>query len=160
MVELPDYEMITRGARPYPSYLLPAGGTALSLFSAAFYGWNDVIHLARAEMEITCVDVDQDKLWEMASAYPNVMTFYVKDAWEFAEQARAEGTLWDVVTVDPFRGDAGARAWESVDLWASLARDLVTLMVESETEIDTPVGWQASRFPRGENVEWLVLQRD
>ena len=161
-----EYGKVNRNAQPYPAYLLPKGGTALALFAAGFHGWNDVIHMARKEMDVTCVDVDGDRLWEMAEIYPNIMTFYVKDAWEFAEEAAAEGRKWDVVSVDPFMGDAAEKAWESIPLWMSIAGEVLTLTVASNTEFvhsEGPVGegegWKYSLFPRSSRASWLVLRR-
>ncbi len=161
-----EYGKINRNAQPYPAYLLPEGGTALALFAAGFHGWNDVIHMARKEMEITCVDVDYDKLWEMAEIYPNIMTFYVKDAWDFATEAAEQGREWDVVSVDPFMGGAAEKAWESIPLWMSLARETVTVTVAKDAEFvlsEGPVAerdrWTYSTFPRSSRASWLVLRR-
>ncbi len=155
----PTFDWINRNAQVYPAHLLPAGGTALSLFSAGFYGHNDVIHMARKEMEIDCVDVDQDKLWHMAQTYPNVMTFHVKDAWEFAAGAIGEGRTWDAVSVDPFMGDAAEKAWGTMWLWGSLATKLLTVTIDPKQPPWTPGGWESYVFPRSSRAAWMVLTR-
>lgn len=149
---------ISTQARPYPSYLLPKGGSALALFAAGFLGWNDVIHFARAGMQIECVDTDKERLYEMSTIYCPVI-FHVADAWEFAERAALEGREWDVVSVDPFFGDAAEKAWETIYLWVTLAKELVTLTVKPDTQLKAPEGWRTSLFPRSGNASWLVMRR-
>ncbi len=154
-----SYEQISRNAQPYPAHALPAGGSALALFSAGFHGWNDVIHMARKNMQIDCVDVDADRLWEMTELYPQPIHFHVEDAWEFASEAAAEGREWDVVSVDPFMGDAAEKAWDTIWLWSSLAKKLVTLTVDPRRPIWAPVGWVAYLFPRSTRASWMVMRR-
>ncbi len=158
-IAAPTFDQINRNAQVYPAFLLPEGGSALSLFSAGFHGWNDVIHMARRNMRIECVDVDAEKLWEMAGVYPDPIAYHVADAWEFAERAAQRGQQWDVVSVDPYMGDASAKAWETLYLWTSLARELVTLTVATDTKLNVPEGWECSFFPRNSRVAWMVLQR-
>lgn len=163
-MELPTLESINYRAREYPAYLLRDGETGLGLFSAGFHGWNDVIHFYRADMVGTCVDLDGQKLGEMARIYPAGWRFEVEDAWGFAERAAYEERRWDVVSVDPYLGDAADRVWETLPLWLSLARRVVTVTVEGDEEPSLPSGWTHSFFLRGEtphgsNVNWLVLER-
>lgn len=153
------FEQINRNAQPYPAFLLPERGTALALFSAGFHGWNDVIHMARKQMAITCVDTDADKLWEMATIYPDPVEYVVSDAWQFAKDARDAGRTWDVVSVDPFLGTASYRARESLADWCSLANVLVTFTVALDSPMWAPAGWSADLFPRNERVGWMVLRR-
>ena len=153
------FDYVNRQARPYPAHLLPEGGTGLALFSAGFHGWNDCIHMARKEMRVHCVDTDADRLWEMAAIYPEGWAFEVADAWECAERAVRRGEKWDVVSVDPFFGDAAEQAWETLYLWTSLARSVVTLTVRPDTRLNTPDGWTAGYFPRSSGAAWMVLRR-
>ncbi len=152
------YEQINREAQAYPGLLLPEGGTALSLFSAGFLGKNDVIHFARKQMQVTCVDVDEDKLWQMAQIYPGAWEYHVADAWEFAEEASGKRE-WDAVSVDPFMGDAADRVWDSMWLWCSLARSFVTVTVDPKRPIWAPVGWMGYLYPRSSRASWMVLRR-
>jgi hypothetical protein len=154
-----DYQRLNRQARPYPSFLLPISGTALGVFAAGFLGWNDCIHLVRAGLVCDFVDNNQNNMLEMKSMYPPGHTFHVEDAWDFAERASYEGRQWDVVTVDPFFEDMARKAWDSLDLWLSLAGNLVTLTVHPDTELPVPEGWSQCYYPRGDNVDWLVMQR-
>ena len=158
-ITAPTYDQINRQACPYPGFLLPEGGTGLALFSAGFHGWNDVIHMARKNMTVTCVDTNADKLWEMAQIYPQGWEFRVDDAWDFAEYAVLDGREFDVVSVDPFFGDAAERAWETMYLWVTLARKMVTLTVKTDTKLNIPSGWTADYFPRSHRAAWLVLTR-
>jgi len=155
----PTYDQINRQACPYPAFLLPKGGTGLCLFSAGFHGWNDVIHMARKQMTVTCVDTNPDKLWEMAQIYPEGWEFEVADAWDWAERAVQAGRKFDVVSVDPFFGGAAEHAWETLYLWVTLAKKLVTLTVHTDTQLNVPTGWTADYFPRSSNAAWLVLTR-
>lgn len=149
---------VSAQARPYPSYLLGDKVTALALFAAGFHGWNDVVHFARAGMRCECVDVDEQKLLEMQAIYPDTFEFTVEDAWRFAEK-HVGVDQWDVVSVDPFLGDAAEAAWDSLYLWVGLARHLLTLTVTTDTHLNVPEGWTCSFFPRTSNVAWMVLRR-
>lgn len=146
-------EAVRRQARPYPTHLLPKEGTALALFGAGFYGWNDVIHMAH--LDIDCVDVDGLKLEQMAAIYDRFRA-HEDDAWEFA--SANQGRKWDVVSVDPFFSHDAERAWDTLDLWVSLASRLVTLTVRHDTDLAPPEGWTSSYFPRNSKVGWMVLQ--
>jgi hypothetical protein len=152
------FDALNREAQPYPSFLLPKdGGTALSLFAAGFWGWNDGIHLIRAGMTIDFVDTDADRLLEMASLMPEGHAFHVDDAWEFSERAMENNRGWDVVSVDPFMGNLAERAMESFDLWLEMARKMMTLTVKSGVDLPEIEGWTASYFPRNAAVGWLVM---
>ncbi len=153
------FDHVNHNAGPYPANLLREGGTALSLFSAGFHGENDVIHMTRKAMVITCVDTDRDKLWEMANIYPGVMEYHVEDAWDFAARWSHAGRTWDVVSVDPFMGDAAERVWESMWLWSSLANKLITVTVDPKQPVWAPSGWMAYLFPRSPRASWMVLRR-
>lgn len=154
-----SYDEVNRRACPYPSYLLPEGGTGLALFSAGFYGQNDVIHMARKRMHVTCVDLDEEKLWTMAELYPAGWEFRVDDAWEFAERRVHDGITYDAVSVDPFMGDAADEVIDTFYLWVTLARKLLTVTVAANTRLNIPIGWNHHYYPRSERASWLVLTR-
>jgi hypothetical protein len=155
------FDALNRNAQPYPSFLLPKdGGTALSLFAAGFWGWNDGIHLIRAGLTVDFVDTDADRLFEMTLLMPEGHAFHVDDAYEFASRAGMEGREWDVVSVDPFMGHMQERSWEMLYLWLAIARKMVTLTVRSDVEVPEDDTWTASYFPRNEKVGWLVMRRD
>ncbi len=151
------FDQLNRNAQPYPGHILPEGGTGLALFSAGFHGWNDVIHMARKQMTVDCVDTDTDKLFAMAQVYPTGWSFRVQDAWQFAYD-HVGYMHWDVVTVDPFTNDA-PRALETLDLWCGLATELVTLTVLVGAGVEIPDGWESDIFPRSRRASWLVLRR-
>jgi hypothetical protein len=157
MVAVITFAEITREARPYPAYLLSGAETALALFSAGFYGHNDVVHFARRRIVTTCVDTDAERLREMAQVYPKSWDYVVEDAWKFAE--RSAGRVWDVVTVDPFFGRAAARVWKTLDLFLALAGRLVTVTIPLAWHKPAPAGWSQDTFPRSSDAAWLVLQR-
>jgi hypothetical protein len=153
------FDEVNLQARPYPSYLLPKEGRALCLFAAAFWGWNDGIHMIRAGLTCEFVDSDRDRLWEMSTIYPGGHIFHVEDAWEFATRSALDGREWGVVSVDPFFGDAGDRALRDLGLWTTLATKLLTLTVPPDHDPDEVEGWKSSLFPRSSNASWLVMTR-
>lgn len=147
-------------ACPYPADLLPEGGTALALFAAAFLGANDSIHFARKDMTVTCVDVDGKRLRRMEGLYPKDWTFLCEDAWSYAAGSAFLEYTWDVVSADTFLGNATERSMESLNLWCSLARKMVTATIRNRQAYTVPEGWRAQVFPRSAVASWLVLQRD
>jgi hypothetical protein len=155
----PPLDKISEVARPYPADLLPEGGTALALFAAAFLGHNDAIHFARKDMQATCVDIDRDRLMEMAALYPDDWFFFQGDAWTWAEDFAALGSQFDVVSVDTFTGEAMERSLLSLPLWCSIARQMVTATLVNGSPYVVPAGWRAHLYPRTDAVSWLVLQR-
>lgn len=146
---------ISAEARPYPSHLLREGGTGLCLFAARFWGVNDAILMARQSMDITLVDTSE-RVLEMAEMYACDST--LGDAWDFAESAIG-GEQWDAVSADTFTGDPMTRSLASLDLWCSLARDVVTVTHTPGAPYEVPDGWTGWLFPRNERVNWLVLER-
>jgi hypothetical protein len=161
IVKPETFDALNREAQPYPSFLLPEdGGTALSLFAAGFWGWNDGIHLIRAGLTIDFVDTDADKLFEMATLMPEGHAFHVDDAYDFGSRAAMEGREWDVVSVDPFMGNMQERSWEMLYLWLTVARKMLTLTVKSDVELPEDDTWTSSYFPRNERVGWLVMRHD
>jgi hypothetical protein len=151
-------EAISRVARPYPAWLLDGCETGLCLFSAAFLGHNDAIHFARAGIRTVCVDVSANRLRDMREIYPDDWVFVPADAWAFAE-AVVLGDKWDAVSVDTWRGDAERRSLDSLDLWCSLANNVVTVTHTTGLDYTVPDGWNARLFERAPNVNWLVLTR-
>lgn len=162
-VTYPTIEHVAMQARPYPAHLLEGCETGLVLFAAAFLGHNDAIHFAEAGLETTCVDVDMMRMREMTHLYeiPG-WTLVVDDAWHFAETYAGVGKMWDAVSCDTWTGDLERRSLDSLELWCSLARRLVTatLTVGSLGSFDVPEGWQESLHERASGVYWLVLTRD
>jgi hypothetical protein len=150
---------VSRDARAYPAHLLREHGDGLCLFAARFFGINDAVHMARAEMSVTLVDT-APRVWQMAEMYG--CAAHQQDAWEFAETARAEGAMWDAVSVDCYTGDATDRSLTTLDLWCSLARDVVTCTHVLGQTYTVPDGWEDAGFfernPRN-GVNWLVLTR-
>jgi len=162
VVSYPTLEHVAAQARPYPVHLFEGCETGLVLFAAAFLGHNDAIHFAEAGLRTTCVDIDGDRLEEMRDIYPSDWSFRGQDAFRFAELRREDAERWDVVSADPFTGEAMHRTIESLDLWCSLARKaavvgITRVLLDSYT---TPEGWRSSLFHRTNDIYWLVLERD
>jgi hypothetical protein len=150
---------ISREARVYPAHHLREGGTGLCLFSARFYGVNDAIHMRRCEMFLDLVDTSP-RVWELEELYgPNVMV-HEGDAWAYAEEWAADDRQCDAVSADTFTGDPMTRSLGSLELWCSLARDVVTVTHTPGAEYVTPDGWTDYLFPRNDRVNWLVLTRN
>ena len=149
---------ISAEARVYPAHLLREGGTGLCLFAARFYGVNDAIHMRRNQMALDLVDTSE-RVYEMSGIYGDNTTSIVWDAWEYAEQAREAGQMWDAVSCDTFTGDPMTRSLASLDLWCSLARDVVTVTHTPGAPWEAPDGWKGELFPRNDRVNWLVLTR-
>lgn len=151
-------DALSRDAREYPAHLLRESGEGLCLFAARFFGINDAIHMARADMDLTLVDVSP-RVLEMAAMYDCAAVH--GDAWEYAQAMREDGQTWDAVSVDTYTGDATNRSLRELDLWCSLARDVVTCTHVNGQPYAVPDGWTegfVERNPRG-GVNWLVLTR-
>jgi hypothetical protein len=152
-------DAVSRDAKAYPAHLLRESGEGLCLFAARFFGINDAVHMARVGMDLTLVDT-APRVREMAEMYG---AFAVQgDAWECAEKWRDQGDQWDAVSVDTYTGDATTRSLSTLELWCSLARDVVTCTHVRGQEYTVPDGWRDEGFfmrnPRG-GVHWLVLTR-
>jgi len=157
-VTYPTLEHVAMEARPYPAHLLEGCESGLVLFAAAFLGHNDAIHFAEAGITTTCIDADPARLEEMADLYPGQWRFVADDAWDFARRHR--GDQWDAVSCDTWTGDLMHRSLASLDLWCSLAREVVTVTITDDVETpNIPEPWTASLYPRSDRVNWLVLER-
>ena len=160
-VTYPTLEHVAMEARPYPVDVLADAETGLVLFAAAFQGHNDAIHFAKAGIRTVCVDTDGERLEQMAELYPADWEFLTLDAFWFADHARRHGRTWDVVSLDPFTGDAMARVRAELELWTAIAERAVIVGVEHGVpEALIPLGWQARGYVlRSEHAEWLTLER-
>jgi hypothetical protein len=151
---------VSRDARAYPVHLLREGGTGLCLFAARFYGINDAIHMRRNEMRIVLVDISE-RVIEMADMYGDATVARLEDAWDYARFARLAGYRFDAVSVDTYTGDATTRSLGDLELWCSLARDVVTCTHVTGQPYTVPKGWRDWLFERNARggVNWLVLER-
>jgi hypothetical protein len=152
-------EHVAEQARPYPADLLAGCESGLVLFAAAFLGHNDAIHFAEAGIITTCIDTDAERLYEMRELYPEQWAFVNTDAWAYAEAARREELTWDVVSADTFTGAMTRRSLDSLELWCSLAEQLVTVTVTNRNSYTVPKGWGFHLHKRSEKVFWLVMHR-
>src|SRR6188472_4437148 len=105
-------DAVSRDARAYPAHLLRESGEGLCLFAARFFGINDAVHMARAGMDLTLVDT-APRVIEMADMYG--ASAVQGDAWEFAQEAWADGEQWDAVSVDTYTGDATTRSLSTLE---------------------------------------------
>lgn len=149
------------GDTSYPVDVLAEARSALVLFAARWYGRQDAIHVADAGVRGTCVDVDAERLREMAAVYPSAWEFVRDDAYEFGAAAAGVET-WDVVSLDPF-SEQFERCSALVDLWCSLANRAVVLGAGMDTVTEAPRGWRVAERRRrsswGGGVYWVVLER-
>jgi len=157
-------EQIATQARPYPVPMLRGAESALVLFAAAFLGHNDAIHFAQQSgLRATCVDTDAERLEEMRALYAKCpgWEFVEADAWTYAEAARREDVTFDVVSLDPFTGDAMERVLQSLELWTALANDVVIVGTDAGIPDDLiPYGWVSWGYVnRSAGAEWLILAR-
>ena len=82
-VTYPTLEHVAQQARPYPTRILEGQDTGLILFAAGVPRPQRRHPLRQADMTCTCVDLDGDRLMEMARLYPPTWDFLADDAWEF-----------------------------------------------------------------------------
>lgn len=145
----------------FPCPALAGSSTALVLFAAGFWGRQDAYWIADAGLHATCIDIDHEKLDEMAAVYPTSWDFLEADAYDWAE---ATTSRWDVVTVDCPSAHFD-RCAERVALWCQLARRLVVLGAgrHQRDAIEAPAGWAVTDIRRRSNydggVYWVVLER-
>lgn len=152
-------ETVISGKRAFPSWLLHEGDTALVLFAAAFGGVNDAQYLRDAGLTGTCVDIDHEKLGEMALQYPEGWEYVHADVFDYALWTQR---TWDVVTVDPFTNLFGDCAVK-LPIWCAVARKAVVLGCGRDQELNVPDGWTVAEMRRrsGFNggVFWAVIVR-
>lgn len=166
MVEVADrvsytsIEQIAEAAEPYPTQYLEGLATGVCLFGAAFLGTNDAVHFWEAGLETQVVDVDFARMAEMRRLYPPEWNFVVMDAWQYAEGCARNEVAFDAVSVDCFTGDAELRALSSLELWTSIANELVTVTATPGKPFRVPDGWKVSRHWRSALASWLCLRRD
>jgi hypothetical protein len=130
----------------FPCPSLEGCESALVLFAAGFYGKQDAFWIADAGIHATCVDLDHEKLDEMAAVYPTDWDFLEADAYTWADTATGK---WDVVTVDCPSGHF-ARCADRVALWCHLANRLVVLGAgrHQREAIEAPEGWAVTDVRR------------
>jgi hypothetical protein len=138
--------------------------TALCLFSAAWYGRQDAYWIAKHGMRGTCVDLDGDRLDEMARVYPTDWEFDAADVFYYAEGAVDSGLRWDVITLDPYT-NLFEKCAAMLPTWCALANRVVVLGHGNYRlrEPEAPEGWeQAARIKRSDfkgGIYWLVYRK-
>ena len=144
-------------AGPYPAEIFDGARSALFLFGAGFLGANDAVYAMRAGVPGTVVDLDQGKLDEMRPIYPESWTFVCWDAFACITGSRTRS--WDVVSADPFTGEAADRCLSMLHELAGLARRALTLTITPATPAQILDGWEATTMKRTRLADWLVLTR-
>lgn len=137
--------------KAFPSPLVEGARSAVSFFSAAFFGRNDVVYLDQAAVpEITLVDIDGPKVAAMARIYPTVREVYGEDAYAVADRMHRGGQTVDVVVCDPNTDQGWFVLAENFDRFTRLARQSwVTGVTAAELE-------RAGVAPSVEGVQaWL-----
>lgn len=141
----------------YPRHVLPGCSSALVLFAAAWHGKQDAVWIADAGLTATCVDVDDDRLNEMADAYPDDWEFVAADVFDYTARTPRQ---WDVVTID-CPTNLFDRCADLLPLWCLLARRAVILGCSVFTDVVPPAGWATSeRLRRSDfrgGVDWAVM---
>lgn len=80
---------------PFP-YPLSGVRSALVLFAAGWYGKNDAYWIAMADVpEVTCIDIDEEKMSIMEDIYPIDWNFIVGDVFQYEFDRE-----WDIITAD------------------------------------------------------------
>jgi hypothetical protein len=157
-VTTPTIEQIATEAMVYPDHVLEGAETALALFSAAFQGRNDIIHLAIAGLHVTLVDNQLVLLEQMRGIYPDDWSYIHADAYQYAEHAQGR---WDIVAVDPWTNQFQKCA-DFVRVWCRLAERAVILGTGEHTILSPPDGWQETervwRSDYAGGVYWAVIQ--
>lgn len=151
------------GPAGYPRFALRDSSTALVLFAAAYGGKQDAIWIEEAGLEADVVDLDEPRLREMGAVYPQSWRFHHADAFAFVRDARLDGRKWDVVSLDPYTGDADRLVVSLLSEICELARDVVIVGVGNEVDVVAPAGWvivdRRRRSDYRGGTFWIVLQR-
>ena len=146
----------------YPVESLQGLRTALVGFCAAFLGRQDCVWIEEAGITATGVDLDAERLFEMAALYPDDWTFVCDDVFEYARRRYAEGRTYDLVSLDP-----PTNLFElcdfKIDLWCALARRVIVLGTGLRPAVATPEGWRIASVIRRSSFRggtyWMALER-
>jgi hypothetical protein len=98
----------------------------------------------------------------MERIYPDGWRFEDSDAFGFRDISVTNGLTWDVVTADPFTGQAMDRCHRELAEWCKLANNAVVMGSTIIQQVErAPAGWRiAERRYRGDyvgGVYWTVL---
>jgi hypothetical protein len=141
----------------YPA--MPEGAeTALVGFSAHWHGRQDAYWIAKAGLIGTCIDLNENRLREMAGMYPAGWQFVPADVYAYAENATH---TWDVVSLDPWTSQFQECA-DHLQMWCDLANRMVVLGTGWATKVEVPAGWRITDFRKRSDytggVYWTVLE--
>ena len=153
--------------RAFPSELLQGAGSAISFFSAAFFGRNDVTYLDRLGIpDITLVDVDGPKVAAMAQIYSTVTQVHAEDAFAVAQRLRQDGARYDVVVCDPFTDMGFPIIADHFEDFSALARRVLVTGIRTadleqagvEPTIAGVQDWFTARGHGEWEVAWLRMR--
>jgi hypothetical protein len=141
---------------PYPT--IPAGArTGLLLFGAAFKGENDGQYLRAAGLTCSVVDTDPARLSAMEKEYPPTWAYVCADAFRFVHDAVLRGARYDVVSADPFTGEA-TRTLRLIPALEALTNMMLVVGIEELAMHDHRTrGYETIK--RNASWRWLVSRR-
>lgn len=164
----------------FPTELLQGIDSVLSLFSGAFAGRNDLIHVVDAGVQsICCNDVQADCLDELRRLYGDLISEYaLGDAFALVKEYRAAGRSFSAMIADPFTG-LMPRLWMEIGDFLAVAEryaivgicgDCLSALGTSEKTLDSWLQakglgeWRVLRLQERNaalagGVHWAVLQR-
>lgn len=141
----------------FPCEVLRGSETALCMFAAEWHGRQDAYWLAEAGLRTTCVDMNGRKLEEMRRVYPQGWEFVPGDVFEYEP-----AVTFDVVTADPYTGEAMERAHALMPRWCAMANRVVIMGSTAAQPLRmAPDGWRITHVVRradfGGGVFWTVF---
>lgn len=142
----------------FPRDVIRGAKTGLCMFAAEWHGRQDAYWLAEAGVRTTCVDMNGVKLEEMRRVYPDGWEFVESDVFEFKSDQR-----FDVITLDPYTGEAMERCHQLMPRWCGMANLAVIMGSTAEQVVSVaPRDWDVTgrlvRSDFGGGVYWTVLQ--
>ena len=138
----------------FPSELFNRKTTVLSLFSAAFYGENDVQHIHKAGVK-SCILVDTDRHRLTATAEMYRYTKICADAFTLIDSFNLIRSKFDIVVADPYTGVKMARTYDYLPKLLNIASNYLIIGCTTEYLNDTDTFYFRSNHSGG--IYWRVI---